>query len=100
MGDAFDDCTKGCAAIDTSTDPSAQDNCYSSCQQVGTTTATSPTAPAASGGGVTGTIGSLIGGLLGRGATPLYPYQTGPSTTEILLIAALGIGGVYLLTKD
>jgi hypothetical protein len=57
-------------------------------------------APAASGGG-SSWIGSLVGGLLGRsGATPLYPLSTGPSTTEILLLAGLGIGAVFLLTKD
>lgn len=64
----------------------------------------SPTSPSGgsspSGPGFWSSAASVVGRLFGSGATPAYPLQTGPSTTEILLIAGLGLGAVLLLTKD
>lgn len=64
----------------------------------------SPSSPSGgaspSGPGFFASAASVVGRLFGSGATPAYPLQTGPSTTEILLIAGLGLGAVLLLTKD
>lgn len=43
---------------------------------------------------------SVVGKLFGGGAPAGYPYQTGPDLTTILLLAGLGIGAVYFITKD
>lgn len=65
----------------------------------------SPSSPSGGGSSPSGpgffaSAASVVGRLFGSGATPAYPLQTGPSTTEILLIAGLGLGAVLLLTKD
>jgi hypothetical protein len=96
----------GCAQVDP-TDPSVTDaqiaamntcnaNCNNSTQSGG-----SGSQSQATNTGLLAGAASVVGRLFGTTpSTYPYLYQTGPDMTTILLIAALGIGGVYFLTKD
>lgn len=94
LGDAYSDCTTQCGTSFTAgTAP------YASC-----VTACGPS-PSAQAAATTNAVGAGVGNLLGNlfsGNTgqPMYLAQTGISTTTLLLLAAAGIGIVFVAMKD
>lgn len=95
----------GCVQVDPS-DSSVTDaqiaqmnQCNASCNASAQSGNTAGQTQATSTGLLAGAA-SVVGRLFGGGAPAGYPYQTGPDLTTILLLAGLGIGAVYFITKD